>query len=103
MSVYVDEVKRHGTNLRYKLWSHMFADTKEELHAMAEKLKLKRAWYQDHDARPSRHHYDITPPKRREAVRLGAIEVTTREYLTKLLKTERRVERLDESIDSNVR
>lgn len=102
MSVYVDDVKRYETPLRTKLWSHMFADTKEELHAMAWKLKLRRAWYQDHDARPSRHHYDITPSKRAEAIRRGAIEVTTREYLTKLLKRER-VERLDESIESNVR
>lgn len=52
-------------------WCHLTADTVEELHAFAAKLGLKRAWFQDKEGRP---HYDLTPGKRWQALRLGAIE-----------------------------
>lgn len=76
MSVYVD----------FPLWKfgrmvmcHMMADTIEELHDMAERLGLRRAWFQN-----GKHpHYDICKAKRAEAVRLGAKEVTTKELLRK--------------------
>jgi hypothetical protein len=52
----------------------MMADTLGELHAMADKLGLKRIWFQPR----SSPHYDITLETRAEAVRLGAIEVDRR-------------------------
>jgi len=55
---------------------HMTADTLGELHAMADKIGLKRAWFQDH---PRCQHYDLTPPRRARAVAAGAIEETAME------------------------
>ena len=37
--------------------SHLVADTLQELHEFAEKVGLKRKWFQDHKDHP---HYDIT-------------------------------------------
>jgi hypothetical protein len=81
--ILVDGITGHGTPLRYKQWSHMVSDTsEEELHAFAAKLGLKRQWFQ---CRPhaSAAHYDITPPKRAIALRLGAIAVSSRELVTR--------------------
>lgn len=53
--------------------SHMIADTEAELHAMADKLGLKRSWYQG-------DHYDVAKAKRLEAiVKHGAVAVTLRQ------------------------
>lgn len=52
--------------------SHMTADTVEELHAMAERLGLRR-WYQG-PPKTSIPHYDVSEGKRQQAIRLGAIE-----------------------------
>jgi hypothetical protein len=54
--------------------SHMIADTEEELHAMADKLKLKRAWYQG-------DHYDVSKGVRGMAIAYGAKEVSIRELV----------------------
>lgn len=85
MAVYVDPIftmtprtkqaQKHGDQ-----WCHMTADTDEELHAMADKIKLWRRYAQSMDAPQQwRHHYDLTPPKRARAVKLGAIEVASLE------------------------
>jgi hypothetical protein len=89
MTVYVDELRtvrpadnkpqaqRNGNR-----WCHMTADTEEELHAMAERIGLKRAWYQI-GGRKAWHwylsHYDLVPSKRALAVRFGAQEVVLHE------------------------
>jgi hypothetical protein len=79
MSVYVDEVRDYTTvarlkGLRWTHWAHLTADTKEELHAFAQRLGLRRSWFQDH---PTRWHYDITPNKRDQALQLGAVALST--------------------------
>lgn len=74
MSVYVD--KSQNKYYRYRM-SHMLADSVEELHAMAEKLGLRRAWFQP----KSSPHYDICQSKRTRAIELGAIEVDRRELV----------------------
>ena len=51
---------------------HLMADTLEELHAMAERVGMKRHWFQD----KSLPHYDICKSKRVLAVRFGALEVS---------------------------
>ena len=92
MTVYVDNARiparvgRHDTT-----WSHLFADTQDELHAFAARLGLRRSWFQDPvkvgkpiKARPGSRaaqnwHYDVTESKRRQAVSLGAVEVSWRD------------------------
>lgn len=87
MSVYVDKLfvmasrdsqayrvgQRHGHR-----WCHMWADSEEELHAMAAKIGMRRAWFQD---KPGFPHYDLVPTRRAHALRLGAIEKDLRERL----------------------
>ena len=70
--VYVDDARIHWKGM---YMSHMTADTVEELHAMAKKLKLKRGWFQP----KSWPHYDIAESKRFLALQHGAISETTGE------------------------
>ena len=72
MSVYVDNVRIRYRGMRM---SHMLADSLEELHAMAEQLGLKRAWFQP----GSTPHYDLCAAKRTLAIELGAIPIGRRE------------------------
>lgn len=81
MSVYVDSLvaiearepqafrvgARHGHR-----WCHLFADTETELLEMAKKIGMRPEWLQ----RGSIVHFDLVPPRRAKAVKLGAIEVT---------------------------
>ncbi len=97
MTVFVDSIRRifprdkHAR--RYgQYWCHMFADTEAELHEMAEKVGLKRAYFQNDNVA----HYDMTPPKRDQALRLGAVKMSTRVYLQKLI--DMREERLQRKI-----
>jgi uncharacterized protein DUF4031 len=69
VAVYVDS-EENGLG-RMKM-CHMLADTPQELHAMADKIGVRRKWYQGHASTP---HYDICKSKRELAVRNGAVEV----------------------------
>lgn len=71
MAVYVDNMRAKLGNM---VMCHMVADTDDELHAMADRIGVRRRWHQA----PPRHdsHYDIALSKRRAAVEAGAIEVT---------------------------
>ncbi len=73
MSVYVDPVREWGArrNFRWPRSCHMYADTLEELHAMAAAIGMRREWFQDREDLP---HYDLVPARRVRAVELGAIE-----------------------------
>ncbi|MBD3004807.1 DUF4031 domain-containing protein [Streptomyces sp. 5-10] len=71
--------------LYYTRWCHLTSDTREELHAFAGQLGLKRSWFQDHEIR---WHYDLTPGKRAQAVRLGATEIDHYK-MAKLMKDRR--------------
>lgn len=52
----------------------------EELHKMADAIGINRKWFQDSQAHP---HYDICLSKKKEALKLGAIEVTPKELIIK--------------------
>jgi hypothetical protein len=59
---------------RGMLMCHMLADTPEELHAMADRIGIRRKWFQG-------DHYDICLAKRLMALRAGAVEVEVREIV----------------------
>jgi len=69
MAVYVDDIKVPYGRM---LMCHMWADTREELHAMADKIGIRRKWFQC-PPRASWEHYDICLSKKAEAIRHGAI------------------------------
>ena len=81
MAVYVDSLmptakKFCGGNSA----CHMATDGPiEELHAFARKIGMRQSWFQDHRRVP---HYDLTPARRAEAVKLGAKEVKTMDIIT---------------------
>lgn len=75
MSVYVDPLMDYGGSKKFP-WRrscHMYADTLVELHAMAEAIGMKGAWFQDKQTMP---HYDLVPGRRKKAVALGVVEHT---------------------------
>lgn len=56
--------------------SHLYADTEEELHALAAKIGLKRTWCSDRTQPDSALlHYDLSPAKRKQAIAVGAVPV----------------------------
>lgn len=77
MSVYVDDMRASFGRM---IMCHMWADTREELFAMADQIGVARKWFQ----RPSGtglpgmnaswEHFDIALSKRALAVKLGAVE-----------------------------
>lgn len=75
MAVYVDDM--HETAMgrfgRMKM-SHMIADSREELLAMADRIGVRRKWIQKKGT-PG-EHFDISKSKRALAVQYGAREVT---------------------------
>lgn len=81
MAVYVDQEQNRFGRM---IMSHMVADSIEELHAMADRIGLRRCWFQ-----PKSHpHYDVSRQKRAMAVKYGAIEVD-RKGLVEVLQRNR--------------
>jgi len=74
VSVYVDAA---SSPYRGMLMCHMLADTPAELHAMADRIGVRRRWFQRPPA-ASFWHYDICKTKRALAVAAGAIECDRR-------------------------
>ena len=73
MTVYIDDMHRYAIGqFKGMKMSHMISDNEDELHLMATRLGLRRAWHQD-------DHYDVPLDAREKAVRLGAIEITYRQ------------------------
>ena len=93
MSIYVDElftaVPRTAQARKFgNRWCHLTTDGPiEELHQFAERIGLKRAWFQDHVQRYLKH-YDLTPSKRRLAIQHGAIEVQTQAHIRAMMAKE---------------
>jgi hypothetical protein len=87
MAVYVDTMRAgfqptHVKGRRYVM-SHLFADTREELFAMTDKIGVLRKWFQRPDGpfappgmNASWEHFDITQSKKKLAIEAGAIEVS---------------------------
>ena len=75
MTVYVDDMLRRAQVGRINSrWSHLFADSTEELLAFGARLGMRPEWLQKPGTR--REHFDLTENKRAEALRLGAESIT---------------------------
>lgn len=89
MTIYVDELMNWGWQMRGRNTKscHMVTDQVDltELHTMAEKIGMRRAWFQD---KPGRPHYDLTPSRREAAVAAGAIETGCTD-IARILRTRR--------------
>ena len=81
MTVYLDDFR---VPWRGREWSHLTADTTEELHEFAERLGVpKRGFHQSPD-RPWKDHYDIPEALREPALSLGARPISRREAVARL-------------------
>lgn len=75
MTVYVDNMLRPARVGRVtSRWSHLLADTTEELERMARELGLRPEWIQYPGTH--REHYDLTEPRRLQALRYGAVGIS---------------------------
>jgi uncharacterized protein DUF4031 len=82
VTCYVDSVQPYPeAGLRFREYCHLLADTREELHEMAQGVGMPRRAFQDH---PWRWHYDLPAPLRERAIELGARPVTMHEVGTML-------------------
>lgn len=64
---------------RGRMWSHLVSDTSyDELHAFAERLGAPRRGF-------DRDHYDIPEEYYDNAVQLGAVAVSSRELVGRLI------------------
>ncbi len=72
--VYVDNMKAKFGRL---ILCHMIADSKEELLQMANKIGVNVKWIQYEGT--YKEHFDICSIKRKEAIKLGAKEISWRE------------------------
>ncbi len=70
MTVYVDDMNAPFGRMKM---CHMFADSTEELQAMADRIGVQRKWIQYPGT--IREHFDIALSKRALAVAAGAVEI----------------------------
>lgn len=71
VSVYVDDMRRRAkVGSVHATWSHLFADTHEELMRFSHMLGLVPHWIQHEGTH--REHFDLTESKRQDALSLGA-------------------------------
>jgi hypothetical protein len=87
VTVYVDNARIPARVNRINgRWSHLTADTEQELHDFAAKLGLQRRWFQTckrscHSTLPCVHwHYDVTDGLRQIAIADGAQEIDIRQW-----------------------
>jgi hypothetical protein len=81
MAVYVDSMRAKFGRM---VMCHMIADSDEELHAMANRIGVRRHWHQA----PPKHdsHYDIALSKRAMAIQHGAEAITWLECSAMVLR-----------------
>lgn len=88
-------VKRAKSPLGPQSWCHMVSDTSiAELHEFAAKIGMKRAWFQG-------DHYDLVAVKRDQALLNGAVAVTPKQLVNRMvgMRGDRMRELLDQDRD----
>jgi hypothetical protein len=98
MTVYVDDAYiparvRSGRLTHDSRWCHLTADTTEELVAFAVSIGLQAKYLQYPGT--WKEHFDVTEPKRKQAVAKGAVEVGYRDRIAEMGK--RRMQELTDN------
>ena len=84
VAVYVDDARIRWRGME---WSHLVADTADELHDAAAQLGLRREWAQD---KGRTLHYDLPEHLRLRAIELGvAVAISWRELARRRLNGRR--------------
>ncbi|MDD2063015.1 DUF4031 domain-containing protein [Pseudomonas sp. 25571] len=81
MTVYVDDMNAGYGRMKM---CHMFADSTDELLAMADKIGVQRKWIQH--AGTVKEHFDICLSKRAKAIGMGAVAITYPEGTQQLMR-----------------
>lgn len=89
MSVYVDNFRAPNAVGKIRgRWSHLTADTPDELHTFADSIGLHRKWFQNTcrwlkcpeiNGVCAHFHYDVTDSVRDKAIKAGAKAIDIRE------------------------
>lgn len=84
MSVYVDSMCNclKNKNWPYNMCCHLIADSVDELLIFAERLGLKKVWFQNTDI----PHFDLTVNMRKKAIKQGAFPISVKEFIKKIRK-----------------
>lgn len=91
MTVYVDDMLRPATVGRLRSrWSHLLADTHQELVDMAAELGLRPEWIQHPGT--YREHFDLTTARRHQAIHCGAVQITYPHGTAQILRQKRDVD-----------
>ena len=86
MAVYVDDMAAEfGRMIMY----HMIADSTEELLEMVSKIGVDPKWIQFPET--YKEHFDIAKSKRALAIKLGAVEITWRQYGEMVMERRKRI------------
>jgi len=72
MAIYIDTP--------IKGWSHMIADSIEELHIFAQTIGIKKCWFQNKRGK-NQPHYDVKESKFKDAINQGATLVSSKEIV----------------------
>lgn len=81
MAVYVDSARLPHRGMRM---SHMIADSRAELLAMAARVGVSARWIQFSGT--PKEHFDICEAKRKAALSAGAVAVSTRDIVRMIRK-----------------
>jgi hypothetical protein len=92
MTVYVDDVRHSFGRM---VMCHMWADSLDELYAMADRIGVQRKWLQQ-PPKASWVHFDIALSKKAQAIELGAVLTDKYGPLEHLAKLSRDQAKLDQ-------
>ena len=83
MTVYIDDCMIPFGRM---LMSHMMGTDLQELHDLAQKIGLRREWFQDKRI----PHYDVSKAKRIEAIQAGAVKIMCSELPDDVIRNRER-------------
>jgi hypothetical protein len=80
MAVYIDNYR---ASFGQMLMCHMIADSTDELLAMVDRIGVQRKWIQKSGTHSE--HFDVCLSKKQEALAAGAIELSSKELVRRMI------------------